>query len=262
MREELVIIDPQNDFCDSKGSLFVPGATEDMTRLAGFISKRGDLLQKIHVSLDSHPRFHIAHGVFWKDQTGKHLAPFTQVTHADVKSGKYVTTRVADQRWSLEYTESLERHGRYPLFIWPEHCKIGTWGQQVIGPVNDALDDWAGKGRWVNWVTKGSNPRTEHYSAIQADVEIDDDQTTKKNFGFLNVINKADIIYLSGEAGSHCLANTGRDMVSFFNDDSFIRKLVLLKDATSPVPSFEKQQDDFINELSAKGMRVALTTDF
>mgnify|MGYP000591819852 FL=1 len=30
----LVIVDPQNDFCDPKGSLFVDGAVDDVRRLA------------------------------------------------------------------------------------------------------------------------------------------------------------------------------------------------------------------------------------
>ena len=33
----LLIIDPQNDFCDKKGSLFVPGADKDIKRLSKFI---------------------------------------------------------------------------------------------------------------------------------------------------------------------------------------------------------------------------------
>ena len=34
MKLHLVAIDPQNDFCSPHGSLYVPGAEEDMKRLA------------------------------------------------------------------------------------------------------------------------------------------------------------------------------------------------------------------------------------
>ena len=35
MRVELLAIDCQNDFCDPDGALYVPGAENDMTHLAG-----------------------------------------------------------------------------------------------------------------------------------------------------------------------------------------------------------------------------------
>ncbi len=34
MPHALLVIDPQNDFCDPSGALFVPGAPTDVARLA------------------------------------------------------------------------------------------------------------------------------------------------------------------------------------------------------------------------------------
>ena len=54
-RVHLIIIDPQNDFCDQPGAaLAVPGAVKDMERLAAFITKQGKRLSAIHCTLDSH----------------------------------------------------------------------------------------------------------------------------------------------------------------------------------------------------------------
>jgi len=39
LKIDLVIIDPQKDFCDPNGSLFVPGAAEDMKRLASLVGR-------------------------------------------------------------------------------------------------------------------------------------------------------------------------------------------------------------------------------
>lgn len=47
MNVHLLVIDPQNDFCDPNGSLFVPGADEDMKRLGGFIERVKDKLNDI-----------------------------------------------------------------------------------------------------------------------------------------------------------------------------------------------------------------------
>jgi nicotinamidase/pyrazinamidase len=41
-----------------------------------------------------------------------------------------------------------------------------------------------------------------------------------------------------------------------------VERLVLLEDATSPVPGFEQFQSDFIREMCARGMQVTTTRDF
>ena len=44
MKIHLLVIDPQNDFCDPNGSLFVPGADEDIKRLAEMVHRLKDKL--------------------------------------------------------------------------------------------------------------------------------------------------------------------------------------------------------------------------
>ena len=63
MRIELLIIDPQNDFCDPSGALYVPGADKDMDNVADFILAKKDKLDDIHATLDSHHFIDIAHPV-------------------------------------------------------------------------------------------------------------------------------------------------------------------------------------------------------
>ena len=79
MNVHCLIIDPQNDFCDpEKGSLYVPGADEDMMRLAKMVDRLRDKLTDIHVTLDSHHTVDIAHPVFWIDGSGPASAPSTR----------------------------------------------------------------------------------------------------------------------------------------------------------------------------------------
>ena len=113
----------------------------------------------------------------------------------------------------------------------------------------------------VDFVAKGSNIYTEHYSAVQAEVPDPSDPGTQINIGLIQTLDEADVIAIAGEAGSHCLANTVRDIADNFSDES-IKKLVLLTDATSPVPGFEQNQTDFINEMTARGMQLSTTTEF
>ena len=78
----------------------------------------------------------------------------------------------------------------------------------------------------------------------------------------INTLIQADIIPTFGEAGSHCLLSTLTDIANNFGDDSYISKIVLITDATSPVPGFEHLQDDFIKDMTARGMQLSTTTDF
>ncbi|KKK95543.1 hypothetical protein LCGC14_2671730 [marine sediment metagenome] len=270
-RTELIIIDPQVDFCEpatgigdpNRGSLCVDNADQDMIRLAAMIRKMGDRISQIHVTLDSHHLFDVAHPLFWINSKGDHPKWFTVITASDVANGVWIPVIVQKTQKMIDYTRKLEEGGRYPLCIWPPHCLIGSKGQMVYPPLFEALLEWeTPRPRVINYVTKGSNIWTEHYSAVKAEVPDPEDPSTQLNTDFIDPLEEADIIYLAGEAGSHCLANTGRDIVKGFSDESFIKKIILLEDATSPVKGYEQLQTDFISEMAEKGMQVATTTDF
>ena len=129
--------------------------------------------------------------------------------------------------------------------------------------LHQALQRWeAQRLAMVEYVTKGSNPWTEHYSAVCADVPDPTDPDTQINTRFIQTLTDADLVAIAGEAGSHCLAHTVRDVARNFSDDATIRRLVLIEDATSPVPGFEPLQADFIREMRGRGMQVATTSNF
>jgi hypothetical protein len=110
-RTELLIIDPQIDFCDPAGALYVPGAEHDMGRLAAMVRRLEGELADIHVTLDSHHPIHIAHPIFWKDAKGEHPAPFTTIAAADVADGRWTTSQPGMYRRALEYV----RWSLYPM---------------------------------------------------------------------------------------------------------------------------------------------------
>ena len=253
---ELLVIDPQNDFCDAKGSLFVPGADKDSVRLAAMINRLSGRLDDIHVTLDTHHFVDIAHPIFWKDANGKAPDPFTLISASDVKNGVYRTKNPSWNKRALDYVETLAANGRYPLVIWPPHCLIGSWGHNVVNGVSEALLDWEKQFAMIDYVTKGSNPWTEHYSAIMADVVDPSDPTTALNTTLIGTLQNADIVLITGQALSHCVANTVRDIANNFGEDN-IKKLILIEDTTSSVPSFENMADDFVKEMTARGMKVA-----
>lgn len=261
MDVRLIGIDWQNDFCDSKGSLFVPGADEDAKRCAAMVKRLGKKITQIHETLDSHHFIDIAHPIFLINSEGAHPEPFTIITSKDMKDGVWRATNPGFQKRAVEYAEQLEANSRYPWCIWPPHCMIGSWGYGMVPELFDAFLEWEQNFRMVDYVTKGSNFWTEHYSAVQADVPDPNDPSTMLNTTLINTLEEADIIAITGQALSHCLANTIRDIANNFGEEN-IKKFVLIKDCSSSVPGFENLGEEFINEMVGRGMQTSTSTEF
>lgn len=273
----LLVIDPQNDFCDlpetylarvagarpAAPSLAVPGAHADMLRVAEIIDRGAVGLRHITVTLDSHQRFDIGHPTFWETGEGGAVAPFTQITAADVHAGRFRPRRPEASSRVIRYLEALESNGRFIHMIWPVHCEIGTWGQNIHDDVRLAYNRWEEKRAAIaTKVMKGTNPWTEHYSAIQAEVPDPTDGATQSNGALLADLRQADQIFIVGEAGSHCVRATTEHIVAAFTgagDD--LRKLVLVTDCMSPVAGFEATQAGFLADMKERGLRTATARD-
>jgi nicotinamidase-related amidase len=261
LRQHLLVIDPQHDFCDPEGSLFVSGADRDMMRLSEMVMRIPSELAAIHVTLDSHHFIDIAHPVFWRDESGRHPDPFTIISRRDVESGAWRATDPSMRQHTLEYVARLEENGRYQLCIWPPHCLIGSIGGTVINPLHESPLQWEySKGRQVDYVTKGTNIKTEHYSALVAEVPEGSDPSTQLNLNLIQIMKDAERILIAGEALSHCIANTVKDIADYLGDAN-VRKFVLLEDCSSNVAGFEHYGNDFVNDMMARGMQVAKSSD-
>jgi len=270
-RLEFLIIDPQISFCHPKeGELYVPGAEKDMERLAKLLDKLLYDIDDIHVTLDTHHELDVAHPIFWLNAKGEHPAPFTLISKEDVSKGVWRPFNpklpcppygtLVDRM--IHYVTKLEEGSRYQLTIWPPHCRIGTPGHNVVEPLREALRKWElNRYAMIDYVTKGSNVFTEHYSGVQADVPDPEDPTTHLNTRLIQTLEQADLIVFTGEASSHCVANTIRDIAKNFGEDT-VKKCLLLEDAMSPVPGFEHFANEFFKEMRTKGMKITKTTDF
>ncbi len=273
----LLIIDPQNDFCDLPGLLLpgpqqggtmaplpalpVPGADADMRRLADLIERIGAGLAGIEVSLDSHHPMDVAHPGWWRDESDQMPAPFTVIGVDDLASGRWRTRDPAVQQRSLDYVQRLKEQGRYALVIWPEHCLIGHWGHNLHAAVAKSLDRWSrAQGKTVDYLFKGSNPFTEHYSALRAEVPDPADPATLANPGLLARLAGAERVLVAGEALSHCVASTVRDLADALGP-AWAKRLVLLSDASSPVAGFESLGRSFVDDMRSRGARFARCAD-
>jgi len=284
-RIHLVIIDPQNDFLGNDdgspysinigggksltATLSVPGAVSDMKRVAGLINRVGHKLDDIHVTLDSHRLIDIAHPAFWMDQKGRQPNPFTIISASDIEGGIWTTRNPAFRSRALAYARSLESTpGGYKICIWPAHCLIGTWGHNVFGELNDALQRWSDREfAMVDYVTKGSNPWTEHYGALMAEVPDSNDPSTGLNTEFLKMLADADIVAVAGEASSHCVLKTVTQIADNIGGEH-VKKFHLLRDCMSPVPAipnvvdFPAIAEAWLKDMKRRGMTVTTSDDF
>lgn len=276
---ELLVIDPQNDFCDLpeaycpegpggqarlRPALPVPGAHGDMLRIAGFIRGAGPHLGGITVTLDSHHRVSIYHPAFWQTGQGQAVAPFTPITAAEVRRGAYRPRKATAEGPALAYLDALESQGRYTLMVWPVHCEIGTWGHNVHADVLAAYNAWEeSQLTTVSKILKGDNPMTEHYSALLAEVPVPGDPRTELNRVLLDRLNRAHTLLVCGEAGSHCVKATCEHLVEHLPDQSAGRlaRLVLLSDCMSPVAGFAEAQAEFLHDMANRGARVMTSAE-
>ena len=260
----LLIIDPQNDFHPG-GTLAIPTADQDAERIATFIRKHTDEIDRIVVTLDSHQRVHIAHGIFWVGESGERPPPLTLISRADVARGKWRASDASKHAAAAEYVRKLEERGRFTLCVWPEHCLIGSPGHNVRPVILEAVNEWAeSRMREVTFVLKGQNCLTEMYSALRAEVPVPSDERTLLDAALLGTLKESSRVVVCGQALSHCVNFTVRDLVASYDGEADrldrLASIGILRDGTSAVPGFEEEGAAFLADMQALGVRV-LTTE-
>src|SRR3989344_3558676 len=284
LRVHLVVIDPQDSFMGNDdgtphsvkfadgtaltATLPVKGAVSDMKRLAKMIERIGPRLEDIHATLDSHRVIDVAHGGMWRDENGKSPNPFTLITSNDIVNRIWTPRNPNLRQRMIDYARALEAGGNYLLIIWPEHCLIGTWGHNVQADLAEAFLRWE-RSQFANvdYVSKGTNPFTEHYGALLAEVPDPSDPSTQLNTAFLTVMQNADIIAFAGEASSHCVLTTLKQVVQNIGKEH-LKKFHLLTDCMSPVapapgtPDFPAIAEQFLKDMATEGMTLTTSTEF
>jgi len=264
--QTLLIIDPQNDFMDGypNAALPVAGASADMKRLATYIRSNISRINQILITMDSHGTKHIAHSMMWVDRDGNHPQPFTTISLDDVQKRRWRASRKENQEACLSYVTDLNEGQKYTLTIWPPHCLIGSPGHLIEENLFQAVQEWETyRDRNSVYYTKGENWQTEHYSAVQAEIPVWGDPRTSTNEDLIHRITYPDQIVIAGEALSHCVAATIRDLIPFMRNSkkTKLSKYTILQDCTSPVPGFEQIGEDFLSEMKILGMNVITTSD-
>ncbi|MBX3227069.1 MAG: nicotinamidase [Labilithrix sp.] len=267
-------IDAQIGFCTPGASLFVPGAVEDTQRTIDWLYKNLDKITQLAFSLDTHRVFQIFHPAWWIDDDGKHPGPFTPIATKDVKDGRWKP--VMHPAECLEYVKKLEASGKYTLTIWPYHTLLGGVSHALVPALMEAaMFHSLVRNSQTHFETKGTHAMTENYSVMSPEVrELGGQSVGTFNAAFFKLLMDFDRVYVFGQAKSHCVLSTLRDMQEHIAkvDPKLMSKIWVLEDATSPVPApaldplppaldFPKIADAAFAELRAAGMNLVKTTD-
>ncbi|MGL4332199.1 MAG: hypothetical protein ACRCZQ_09760 [Bacteroidales bacterium] len=257
-RELLFIVDMQNDFCLPDGKLSVPNAMTDVKRLTQFIQKKSNSLQAIILTQDSHQIQDIAHACFWIDSNGEHPSPFTVIKPEDMESDKWKTSDPENTGWAKHYLKALANDGEFVHIIWPEHCITGSEGEAIVPELMNEVENWARKGNHFEIFRKGEYPYTEHFGALRANVVVEDEKTTHLNKKLIERLESFDVIYVAGEAKSHCVATTIKQMLEI---NGLAAKIVILEDCMSDVAGFEGAATPVFIEATNQGARIAKSVE-
>jgi len=287
-----LLIDVQKDFCFREGTLYVgglsgTGAIDDSHRMAAWIYQNIEYITEINPTLDTHVAFQIFSRSFWENADGTPIAAHTVISANDVRQGVYKPSMAAamivangNYQWLLKqaihYCEELERAGKYQLYIWPEHCLLGSAGHTLVGVITEAMLFHAyARGSQPNIQIKGGNPLTENYSVLRPEVlsRFDGAALAQRNTGFLQTLLAADAVVIAGQAASHCVKSTIDDLLDEIaaHDASLAKKVYLVTDCMSAVTvpdgkngfavDFTPQADQGLAKFANAGMHLVRSTD-
>lgn len=261
----LLLVDVQVDFVHPEGSLSVPGAVDDTRRTIEWILAHAGSITTIGASLDSHIPIQIFFPTWWQDADGNHPQPYTVITSEQVDTGQWVP--LYDLEWSRDYVHKLETKAKKALMIWPYHTLIGTAGHNLMPALYEAVAyHTAARQSQPVFVTKGSIPKTEHYSMLEPEVKVPHHPQGTLNQDFLDIVAGHDKVFITGQAKSHCVLETVTSIMNYFADQpEVIGKLNVLMDGTSSVAhpeiDFEAIATEALELFERDGLTLTDTTE-
>ena len=237
-------IDVQQDFMDG-GALGVPGAKKDVERMTEFLYKHINQISNIAVSIDTHTPHQIFHPCWWIDENGRNPAPYTVITLDDLDAGKW--RAVINPQASREYVKHLEQDAKKALCIWTYHCLQGTAGAALENQfANMIYFHSVAKKTVVQRLVKGQDPMSEMYGIIKPEY----DTKGYINMDFLNKVETFDQVIIAGEAKSHCVLESIKQIMEHYETRPEVtKKIWILEDCMSPIPGYEDATDQAFREF-------------
>lgn len=224
MKKIFIIVDPNNDFVDSKGSLYVQQAEKGIDAIIRYIENENP--DAIIVSQDTHQPYHISHRGYWKND----IQPFSNITLKEVEEGTIEPLKVSKKEVE-NYLKAIESKGQTHT-IWPDHCIKGTWGWEFPERLTAALQQWQQQGeeeKPLHIYEKGEWADAEMFSIFSfANADSIDERGQK----ILDEMAKYDEVVVAGFAKDYCVAESVKDIR---RDERFKNKLRFLEEGMAAI---------------------------
>ncbi len=245
-------IDVQQDFMDH-GALGVAGAQKDVERMTRFIYDNIEKISNIAVSMDTHTPHQIFHPCWWIDENGEHPAPYTVITLKDLDEGKW--RAVINPQASREYVKHLEQDAKKALCIWTYHCMQGTTGAALENQfANMIYFHSVARKAVVQRLVKGQDPMSEMYGIIRPEY----DTKGYMNLDFLNKLERFDKVLIAGEAKSHCVLESIKQILEYYETRPEVtEKVYVLEDCMSSISGYEDMANQMFEDFR-KRYRIQL----
>lgn len=259
----LWLVDPQIDFVMPApvGNLPVPGAVDDTLRTLDFLYANLGQITAVAASMDTHRPFQIFHQPWWKNAQGQNPPAWTVITYDDAVRG--VWQPVLEPKESIQYLQELESVAKKQLMIWPFHCLEGSTGRAIVPALFEGITiHSAARYAQPTWIVKGDVPDTEFYSVVEPEVKRPNHPNGGLNVAFLTMLSAYSLIYVAGQARSHCVLETMASVMRYFaTSPEVIAKFRFLDDCTSSIPGFEQATDAAYKTFARQGLRIVQSTD-
>lgn len=266
LKVALLIIDADNDFVNSTGTLSVPGAENAMMKLSDWIINNSDRIDSIYASQDAHSIRHIGHVGFWKKGPKGMCEPSVgQIITSEMLLDEEYEPKFHNKSDTIKYLKNLEEKGKN-LKIWPVHSIDGSWGQAFPYYMTNALNYWTELNQKDPCIIrKGKENSREMYSIFSYSYPLagEDESALKESFDYFNQLSRYDKILIAGQAGDYCVAETLVDLL-FYMSPQIMGKIILLKDAISFIDPYKNRDiyESAIENYEAKEMLLSETTDY
>ena len=216
-------------------------------------------ISKIVCSLDTHIPQQIFHPCWWVNSNKEQPIPYTIITYEDFKQEKWEPV-FGDKEETETYLRKLEKEGKKQLCIWPYHCIWGTEGAMIENEFSKMVYFHSVvRNSICKIIEKGKDQYSEMYGIVKPEYSKDNFM----NKEILELVEEYDEIYVVGEAASHCLMESVKQIAEHFkNFKETTKKITILEDCTSPIKGYENDtKATFDYFKNTYGIKVLKSTD-
>ena len=108
-------------------------------------------------------------------------------------------------------------------------------------------------------VVKGEHPLAEHFGMFRAQIPVPGSPATELNQPLLDELAQNDEIWIAGEARSHCVATSLRQLMRYA--PALVPRVLLLTDCMSDVTGLGYLAEPIYAEARERGVRFTTSTE-